>query len=117
MAIIDSRPFGGTRALRGCDPKKVLVGVADVFDWARRMQGRGVAGGNPEIDWPALMRFKKSFTVPVPESRQTGYDKAGIEVRLNRPLAIRAAGLKADDLREMISAYPTNASDIVHLLN
>jgi len=63
------------------------------------------------------MRFKKSFTDPVPESRQTGYDKAGIEVRLNRPLAIRAAGLKADDLREMIYAYPTNASDIVHLLN
>jgi glutathione reductase (NADPH) len=25
-AIIDSRPFGGTCALRGCDPKKVLVG-------------------------------------------------------------------------------------------
>jgi len=99
------------------------------------------------------MRFKKSFTDPVPESRQTGYDTAGIEVRLNRrgnlehsafkvlieessgrimgahllgthaeetinlfALAIRA-GLKADDLREMIYAYPTNASDIVHLLN
>ena len=28
VAIIDSRPFGGTCALRGCDPKKVLVGVA-----------------------------------------------------------------------------------------
>jgi pyruvate/2-oxoglutarate dehydrogenase complex dihydrolipoamide dehydrogenase (E3) component len=25
VAIIDSRPFGGTCALRGCDPKKVLV--------------------------------------------------------------------------------------------
>jgi glutathione reductase (NADPH) len=23
IAIIDSRPFGGTCALRGCDPKKV----------------------------------------------------------------------------------------------
>jgi glutathione reductase (NADPH) len=31
-------------------------------------------------------------------------------------LAIRF-GLKADDLREMIYAYPTNASDIVHMLN
>ena len=26
VAIVDSRPFGGTCALRGCDPKKVLVG-------------------------------------------------------------------------------------------
>ena len=25
VAIIDSLPFGGTCALRGCDPKKVLV--------------------------------------------------------------------------------------------
>ena len=27
VAIIDSRPYGGTCALRGCDPKKVLVGA------------------------------------------------------------------------------------------
>ena len=25
VAIVDKRPFGGTCALRGCDPKKVLV--------------------------------------------------------------------------------------------
>ena len=30
VAIIDSRPYGGTCALRGCDPKKVLVGAAEV---------------------------------------------------------------------------------------
>ncbi len=29
VAVIDSRPFGGTCARRGCDPKKVLVGAAD----------------------------------------------------------------------------------------
>jgi glutathione reductase (NADPH) len=32
VAIIDSRPFGGTCALRGCDPKKVLVGAAELID-------------------------------------------------------------------------------------
>ncbi len=42
VAIVDSRPFGGTCALRGCDPKKVLVGAAEVVDWVRRMNGRGV---------------------------------------------------------------------------
>jgi glutathione reductase (NADPH) len=30
VAVVDSRPFGGTCALRGCDPKKVLVGAAEV---------------------------------------------------------------------------------------
>ena len=41
-AVIDSRPFGGTCALRGCDPKKVLVSVAELIDGARRMQDKGV---------------------------------------------------------------------------
>ena len=37
VAIVDYRPFGGTCALRGCDPKKVLVGAAEVIDRALRM--------------------------------------------------------------------------------
>ena len=28
VAVIDHLPYGGTCALRGCDPKKVLVGAA-----------------------------------------------------------------------------------------
>ncbi len=78
VAIIDKRPFGGTCALRGCDPKKVLVGVADVIDWYRRMEGRGTAGEHVHLDWPALMRFKRSFTDPVPEDREKGFQEAGI---------------------------------------
>ncbi len=78
VAIIDYRPFGGTCALRGCDPKKVLVGVADVIDWARRMRGKGFASPSPEIDWPALMQFKRTFTDPVPESRAQEFAQAGI---------------------------------------
>jgi flavin-dependent dehydrogenase len=27
VAIVDSKPFGGTCALRGCDPNKVLIGL------------------------------------------------------------------------------------------
>jgi glutathione reductase (NADPH) len=48
-AVTDSRPFGGTCALRGCDPKKVLVGAAAVLDWARRMNQRGVRSDNSEL--------------------------------------------------------------------
>ena len=78
VAIIDKRPFGGTCALRGCDPKKVLVGVADVVDWYRRMQGRGAVGEHLRLDWPALIRFKRTFTEPVPEDREAGFRDAGI---------------------------------------
>jgi glutathione reductase (NADPH) len=78
VAIIDEKPYGGTCALRGCDPKKVLVGAADVVDWARRMKGHGVAG-DIRIDWPELMRFKRTFTDPVPKQRATSFEKEKIE--------------------------------------
>jgi glutathione reductase (NADPH) len=78
VAVIDSRPFGGTCANRGCDPKKVLVGVADACDWAARMHGHGLISDTLRIDWPALMRFKRTFTDPVPKSREEAFAKAGI---------------------------------------
>jgi len=78
VAIIDSRSYGGTCALRGCDPKKVLVGAAELIDWTRRMEGKGVSAKGSEIDWPSLMQFKKTFTEPVPENQERGYVKAGI---------------------------------------
>ena len=78
VAIVDSRPFGGTCALRGCDPKKVLVGAAEAVDWARRMKGRGIHAAELQIDWPELIRFKRSFTEPVTKRREDDFAKAGI---------------------------------------
>jgi FAD binding domain len=77
VAVVDDQPYGGTCALRGCDPKKVLVGAADLVDWHRRMAGHGVAA-DARIEWPALMGFKRSFTDPVPAGRETALQKAGI---------------------------------------
>jgi glutathione reductase (NADPH) len=78
VAIVDSRPFGGTCALRGCDPKKVLVGAAEAVDWTRRMKGKGIQAEKLKIDWPELMRFKRSFTEPVTKQREDDFAKAGI---------------------------------------
>lgn len=78
VAIMDCRPFGGTCALRGCDPKKVLVGGAEVVDWVRRMQSNGVFSTGTRINWSELMRFKRKFTRPVPASREKTFVKAGI---------------------------------------
>ncbi len=52
VAIIDSRPFGGTCALRGCDPKKVLVGAAEVVDWVQRMNGVANGALPKQVLWP-----------------------------------------------------------------
>ncbi len=78
VAIVDDQSYGGTCALRGCDPKKVLVGAADVLSWHNRMRDHGVTG-ETKIDWPALMRFKRTFTDPVPATREAALKEAGIE--------------------------------------
>ena len=67
VAVIDERPFGGTCALRGCDPKKMLVAGAEAIDMSRRMRGNGVTG-ELRIDWSELIAFKRTFTDPVPAS-------------------------------------------------
>ncbi len=77
VAVVDELPYGGTCALRGCDPKKVLVGAAELADWNRRMRGRGLTG-DAHISWPELMRFKRTFTDPVPANREKAFEKAGI---------------------------------------
>src|SRR3984885_3118787 len=96
VAIVDSKPFGGTCALRGCDPKKVLVGAAEVFDWSRRMQGKGIKAAQLQMDWSALMRFKRSFTEPVPKRREDEFANAGIaafhgRARFTGPTTVRLA--------------------------
>lgn len=78
VAVIDSKPFGGTCALRGCDPKKVLVGAAEAVDIDQRMREKGIDSDKKAINWHQLMRFKRSFTEPVPESREKDFQKAGI---------------------------------------
>jgi glutathione reductase (NADPH) len=77
VAMIDHRPFGGTCALRGCDPKKVLVGASDALDYARRLTGHGLAG-DLRMDWPALMHRKRGFTDPVPREHTEALAAAGI---------------------------------------
>lgn len=78
VAVIDFRPFGGTCALRGCDPKKVLVSGAETVDLVSRMRGHGVTG-NCSVNWPELMAFKRTFTDPVPEENRRQYAEKGID--------------------------------------
>jgi glutathione reductase (NADPH) len=109
VAIVDSRPFGGTCPLRGCDPKKVLVGAAEVLDWGRRMQGKGIKAAKLQIDWPELMRFKRSFTEPVPKRREDEFANAGIEAfhgraRFAGPTTIEVAGEKLEGRQVVIAA-------------
>src|SRR6185503_14861562 len=77
VAVIDFRPFGGTCALRGCDPKKVLRSGAEVVDHVHRMRGKGSVG-DVRIAWPELMAFKHGFTDPIPAKREKTFSDSGV---------------------------------------
>lgn len=79
VAVIDSRPFGGTCALRGCHPKKMLVSAAEAIDATHRMAGKGVRTQGITMDWPELMHFKRTDTDPVPAFFAQHFADAGIE--------------------------------------
>jgi len=79
VAVVDHQPFGGTCALRGCDPKKMLIAATEVIDSFERMGGIDTVRGEVRIDWAALQRHKRSFTDPVPGKREQAYAKQGID--------------------------------------
>src|SRR5260370_17853946 len=78
VAVVDSRPFGGTCPLRGCDPKKVLVGAAEVLDWTRRMEKNGIRADQVQIDWLRLIQFKRSFTENGPKTSEESFVKDSV---------------------------------------
>jgi glutathione reductase (NADPH) len=78
VVVIDERPFGGTCQLRGCDPKRVLMGAAEAADFARRLAAHGLDGA-VRIAWPELMAFKRRFTDPVPEETEHNLAGKGID--------------------------------------
>lgn len=97
VGVADSRPFGGTCALRGCDPKKVLVGAAEVIDWNRRMQDKGIFQQRARIEWPELMRFKRSVISGVPKNREEGFSHSGIATFHGRGRFVGAAAIQVGD--------------------
>ena len=95
VAVIDSRPFGGTCANRGCDPKRVLIGAAELVDWGERFGDRGIVTGSLRVAWPELMRFKRSFTEPVPRNSELQFRELGIETFHERAAFVDHRTLRA----------------------
>lgn len=65
VAIADDRAYGGTCANRGCDPKKVIVGLTEILYRSEKMKGHGV-NDIPNFNWEDLQKFMLRFTDAVP---------------------------------------------------
>src|SRR3989454_543650 len=117
VAMTDKRPFGGTCALRGCDPKKVLVDAAAAVDAARLLAGKGVRPDSLAIDWPTLIRFKRTFTDPVPEHVTAKLARDGIvtfenTARFVDPAHVDVGGTVLHATRAMVIAAGARPMDL-----
>ncbi|WP_291383487.1 NAD(P)/FAD-dependent oxidoreductase [Demequina sp.] len=79
VAIVDELPYGGTCALRGCDPKKILRRGAEIIDSARLMQGKGIDPQGLTINWSDLMGHKHGFVDSMPQSVEAGLAGNGVD--------------------------------------
>jgi len=77
IAIVDERPYGGTCALRGCQPKKYLVSNAEAVAMARQLVGRGIVAA-PKTDWKSLQALKNSFLDGQSEAGVKNWQEAGV---------------------------------------
>lgn len=78
VGIVDALPYGGTCALRGCDPKKILRRGAEIVDAAYLMQGKGLSATGLSTDWADLIRHKRAYTDRVPEGAEKRLADNGI---------------------------------------
>ena len=78
VAIVDELPYGGTCALRGCDPKKMLRRGAEIVDAVHLMRAKGIETDSLRINWPDLMAFKRTFTDKMPDRVEGSLIKNGI---------------------------------------
>ena len=79
VAVIDELPYGGTCALRGCDPKKMLRRGAELVDAVRLMRGKGVEAESIRINWAELMAFKRTFTDKTPDRVEGNLVRNGVD--------------------------------------
>ena len=84
VAIADNREYGGTCPNRGCDPKKVLVGVTEAFKMANNLKGKGISEV-PEMNWQDVQKFKEHFTDAIPAATEKKLKKLGIDMYHQSP--------------------------------
>lgn len=97
VAVADMARYGGTCILKGCTPKKILTGMADIIDANNRMTGKGGVGPDKHIRWKELMDFKNEIVDMYSAARVKGYEQAGIEMYQGRAHFVDGSTLAIGD--------------------
>ncbi|WP_029898240.1 dihydrolipoyl dehydrogenase family protein [Desulfohalovibrio reitneri] len=76
VAMVESYGFGGTCPLRGCNPKKALLGPPEAMAMVEGVRSMGLRG-ELSIHWPELMAFKRTFTEGLADRIRSHYEEKG----------------------------------------
>lgn len=114
VVLVESRQLGGTCALRGCSPKKVLANASKLFDAVDHVRGKMTMDDAPRIDWSMIRDFRHEFTDPVPESTADKFRKTGIDWIIGQPkfrrdktLVVGPHTISADQFVIATGAHPS----------
>jgi len=58
VGVTDELPYGGTCALRGCDPKKILLGATEALHLSQNLAEKDIVTV-PNLNWEKAMEFKQ----------------------------------------------------------
>lgn len=78
VAIVDNRPFGGTCALRGCQPKKYFINNTHTAYETQSLIGKGYESP-AKTSWKQLQSFKSEFTSNVTDNTIKSLQKKRID--------------------------------------
>jgi len=79
VAIIEKKAIGGTCALWGCVPKKVLISGEELANFSQRMATAGLSSKTTP-DWSELMAFKHRLTRSFSQDSRSRLQKHGIDI-------------------------------------
>lgn len=78
--MVEPHGVGGNCALRGCNPKKVLVHAAALQDAVQRNRSRLIDVEASRIPWSRLVDFAQEFVEPIPPRAMSKFTSKGIRV-------------------------------------
>ncbi|HWR91106.1 MAG TPA: NAD(P)/FAD-dependent oxidoreductase [Desulfobacterales bacterium] len=79
VAIIEKKAIGGTCALWGCVPKKVLISGEELANFSQRMAAAGLSSKTTP-DWSEIMAFKLRLTGSFSQGSRSNLQKNGIDI-------------------------------------
>jgi len=84
VLICDDKQFGGTCAISGCDPKKIMITAAELHDFNKRLSSGKVVKNPENPSWEAMMAHKREFTQNHSEKLIYKYNKSGVDFKIGR---------------------------------